>query len=133
MASRSNIGKLLYSLNAGKQAHFKTIKVQCNRVVMVLLEIFENIGIIRGFSVNTEFNFIMVYLKYNKFDTNMILNIKQVSKSTKRVYITLMHLLKIKEKRGACMLILSTNKGILLDYDCIKHKLGGEVLMRIDI
>jgi small subunit ribosomal protein S8 len=133
MTSRSNIGKLVYSLNAGRQAHFKTIKVQCNRLIMILLEVFENIGIIRGFFVNTELNFINIYLKYNKFDMNMFLNIKQVSKSTKRVYITLMNLLKIKEKRGACILIISTNKGILLDSDCIKHKLGGEVLIQINI
>jgi small subunit ribosomal protein S8 len=133
MASRSNIGKLLYGLNAGRQAHFKTIKIQCNRITITLLEIFENIGVIRGFSVQDESNFILVYLKYNKFDMNIFLNIKQVSKSTKRIYVTLMHLLKIKEKRGAGILILSTNKGILIDSDCIKYKLGGEVLMRINI
>jgi ribosomal protein S8 len=131
--SKSNIGKLLYSINSGKQAHFKTVKIQSNRITMILLELFENIGIIRGFSFHEESGSILVYLKYKKYDFNMFLNIKQISKSTKRIYVSLIQLLKIKEKHGACIFILSTTKGILVDKDCIKFKLGGEVLIQVNI
>jgi ribosomal protein S8 len=133
MSSKSNIGKLLYGINSARQAHFKTVRIQPNSVNTSILKLFEEVGIIRGFSFHEKLESIIVYLKYKQFDSNIFLNIKQISKSSKRIYVTLVQLVKMKERHGASIFILSNSKGIFLDTECIKFKTGGEVLIQINI
>ena len=129
---RSTIGKLLYTLNSARQLRFRTIKVPYTVINFKILEILEYVGVIRGFHIQDNWG-CLVSLKYTRQDACIFFNIKQVSKQTKRVYVNLTQLLKMKDRYGGGFFILSTKKGILVDYECIQHKIGGEVLLKINV
>jgi len=129
---RCSIGKLLYTLNSARQVRFRTIKVPYTVINLRILEILEDIGVIRGFLIRPEIGCIVKF-KYTLQDSPIFFNIKQVSKQTKRVYVNITQLLKMKDRYGAGFFILSTPKGILTDYECIQRQIGGEVLVKINV
>jgi len=129
---RCPIGKLLYTLNSARQVRFRTIKVPHTVINLRILEILEDIGVIRSFSIRENLGCIVSF-KYSKQDEPVFFNIKQVSKQTNRVYVSVEQLLKIKDRYDAGFFILSTTKGILTDYECIQNQIGGEVLIKINI
>lgn len=71
---------------------------------------------------------IEVTLLYEKEGKGRISSIERVSKSSKRVYVSLK---KIKSLSKGRLLILSTPKGILSGNEAIKEKVGGEIICRI--
>src|SRR5688572_21532801 len=130
-----SINRLVYTLNAARALKLKSIKVPMNKISFILLEIFDRLGVIRSFNTleitEKHKDKIQVFFKYKYFDENVFIKMVIISKETKRVYLSFVKLLKFKEKHFGCILILSTRSGILTDYDCIKIKQGGEVLLKI--
>ena len=98
----------------------------CLRVLTILVKE----GYIRGFSEGsgdskTGFS-VCVFLKYNSTGVPVIQSIFRVSKPTRRVYVSLKTLWKPKGTGG--IFILSTTKGLMVDYEARQLNLGGEVL-----
>ncbi|MBX4215988.1 30S ribosomal protein S8 [Candidatus Parcubacteria bacterium] len=58
-----------------------------------------------------------------------IKGVERVSKPSKRVYVSVKEIRKVKEGHGA--LILSTPKGILTDKEAKRELVGGEALFKI--
>ena len=83
-----------------------------------------NEGFILGYKVlSTNPNKLKIFLKYHK--GNPVINsIKLISKPSLRVYYSLKKLWKLDPSQG--VVILSTSKGFMSDYECKKKKLGGE-------
>jgi ribosomal protein S8 len=116
-------------LNIAKRKHLKTIIIKPSNLVFSLLKIFEELGIIRGYSLLDNYK-IEVYLKYHS-SRCAFQNLIVVSKPSKRIYVNMLKLYKMKEFYASNILILSTDKGLMLDVNCLKYKKGGLVLLRI--
>jgi ribosomal protein S8 len=114
---------------------------------MDLLNIFNYIGLIRGYHVLFGNNIIMRkrdYKKYKKKNIEVILkmksgyyifeNIKIISKPSNRVYVSIvtMNLLK-KNLSGADIFIIRTKSGLKTDEQCLKENVGGEVLLKVSL
>lgn len=93
-----------------------------------ILKIFSRLGLIKNFEINN--NQIVIYFKYYN-NQAIIKNIKQISKPSKRCYITFNELdKKITETN---IFIISTNKGLLTYQEAKHRKLGGEIICEIEI
>lgn len=127
------ISKFLSTLNVARKNYFISVKVEYTKINLKLLSMFEDLGIIRGFLIIDNENKIKVFLKYKTGGRNVIINIEQVSKFSKRIYVDILKLKKMKEKHSTVIYIISTINGLVFDFECFEKKIGGEVLLKITI
>jgi len=116
-------------LNVAKRKHLKTIRIKPSNIVFSLLKIFEEIGIIRGYYV-LDTNEIEVLMKYSS-SRCAFNNLIVLSKPSRRIYVNMLNLYKLKELHSGSILILSTSKGYMLDINCLKERQGGVVLLKV--
>ena len=88
----------LSKLNVARQGHFVSVKVEYTAMTLRLLEMFDEIGIIRGYHILPLENKIKVVLRYVTGSFNIFFKITQVSKPSKRIFVDIMHLIKLKEQ-----------------------------------
>lgn len=117
-------------LNVAKRKHFKTIRIKPSNITFSLLRIFEELGIIRGYFILETYE-IEILLKYTS-SRCAFSKIEVISKPSKRIYVDLLNLNKLKERNAGSILILSTSKGYMLDIECLKERLGGVVFLKIN-
>lgn len=125
------LGDFLARLNNAKKQHLISIYVQNTRLVKDILLVLVNLGIIRDIILIDD-RYIEVFLKYYKRRC-VFKRFKLVSLPSRRVFIDLIKLLKLKNTKSGYIYILSTNEGIKTDFECIYGKISGEVLFRIEI
>lgn len=125
------ISDFISRLNIAKKNKLKTIILTPSKVVLELLQIFENLGIIRGYIVNEDYK-VEVMLRYSR-SRCAFQHLTVISTPGRRIYVDLLNLHKYKEKYCSDVLLLSTSKGLMLDIDCQKYKLGGLLLLRISV
>ena len=124
------ISDFISRLNVAKKNRLKTLIIAPpSKIVLEFLKIFENLGIIRGYQILDNYK-IEIFLRYNRGRCAFI-HLTVLSKPSKRVYVTLIKLHKLKEKYPNDILLLSTSKGLMLDVECLEQKKGGLVLLRI--
>jgi len=107
------------------------IDIENSKTNRLFLEIFLKLGIIKGFSFINKYT-IEVALKYNN-SICVFKKIKLVSKPSKPVYVTLVDLERLKSKTKTSFYIISTNKGLFFDFECIYKKLSGKVILKIEL
>src|SRR5947209_198444 len=117
----SNIPIFLSQLNIARQGHFVSVKVEHTVMSLKLLQMFEYIGIIRGYHILSLEKKIEVKLRYVTGSFGIFFKIKQVSKPGKRVFVDLMHLMKLKNRGGNDIYIISTSYGIMFDSECLQR------------
>jgi ribosomal protein S8 len=80
-----NISNLIMVIKTGYGLHLTSVKVQKTKLSVKILFLFYKIGLIRSFFILKNQREILIYLKYiNK--KPLILDIKAISKPSKRVY-----------------------------------------------
>jgi|ETNmetMinimDraft_26_1059896.scaffolds.fasta_scaffold62089_2 small subunit ribosomal protein S8 len=72
---------------------------------------------------------ILVHLKYLQDRTNAITTMKRISKPSRRQYVGVREIPRVKNGLGIA--ILSTSQGVMTGADARQQKLGGEVLCTI--
>ena len=125
------LGDFLARLNNAKKQHLISIYVQNTRLVKDILLVLVNLGVIRDITLIDD-KYIEVFLKYYKRRC-VYKSFKLVSLPSKRVYLDLIKLIKLKNTKSGYIYILSTTKGIKTDFECIYAKISGEILFRIEI
>ncbi len=66
----------------------------------------------------------------NKPGENTVINeITRISKPGRRVYVAAADIPKVKSGRG--IVLVSTSKGVMTGGEAVKHKLGGELLLKV--
>ena len=66
----------------------------------------------------------------NKPGANTVINeITRISKPGRRVYVAAADIPKVKSGRG--LVLVSTSKGVMTGSEAVKHKLGGELLLKV--
>jgi small subunit ribosomal protein S8 len=105
------------------------VLVPSSKIKLEILKVLKNEGYIADFSVTTKDkkSTIEVVLKYSKDQTPYIMDVKRISKPSKRVYIQYPDI----NSKTQSTVILSTSKGIMSAKLAKKQNLGGEVLFEI--
>jgi ribosomal protein S8 len=125
----NTLADFIARLNVARRKHLKTIIIEQSFLVFSLLKIFEDVGIIRGYFI-LDNNKIEINLKYNS-GRCAFRNLVVMSKPSKKIYVDLLDLYKLKEFYSGSILVLSTSSGLFLDVDCFKYRKGGKVLLQI--
>ncbi len=72
---------------------------------------------------------IRITLAYNQDGKSNILDLKRVSKPSKRIYSGYRKILPVKYGQG--VMLISSPMGIITDKEAKKKKIGGEILFKI--
>lgn len=116
--------------NAGK-AKFNSVDIPGSKVKVEIAKVMKNEGFIRNYKFikDSKQGVLRVYLKYKEDQGHVILEMKRMSKPSRRVYIGARDVKPIYSGLGVA--ILSTSKGILTDKQARKENVGGEVICTI--
>lgn len=101
-----------------------TVLVRHTRWTQSLINLMVDQGLLRGFT--REGYQLCLQLKPGAWDT-----IKQVSKSSKRVYIGNNETGKLIQKQGLGVVVISTPKGMYTAHEANALNVGGEVICKI--
>jgi len=94
---------------------------------------FYEFGIILRFTVSIEDpTKIEVYLNYG-YGFSTFRKLKLISKPSKKVFVDILKLTKLKNRSSLDFYIISTSKGLLFDHECYRYKIGGMVLIKISV
>jgi small subunit ribosomal protein S8 len=113
--------------NAGK-AKLNSVDIPGSKVKTELAKVMKSEGFIRNYKFikDGKQGILRVYLKYGDDQSHVILEMKSVSKPSRRIYMGANDVKPIYNGMGIA--ILSTSKGILTDKQARKDNIGGEVL-----
>jgi ribosomal protein S8 len=123
------LGDFIARLNIAKQQHLKSIYVPNTKFIKEFLFLFVELGIIRNF-IYIDNRFIEVTLKY-KNRRPVFKKLVLVSTPSKKVYVNLIELAKLRDRSTACIYILSTTEGLKMDFDCLFFRISGQVMIKI--
>lgn len=124
------IADALTSIRNASKVRKENVDIMANSVIQSILEIFKKEGYIENFQVlDSKFNKLRVYLKYDQNKEPAITNLERISKPGLRIYVK-------KDKipvvlRGQGLAIISTPQGILTNKEAKEKSIGGEVLCNI--
>jgi small subunit ribosomal protein S8 len=113
--------------NAGK-AKFNSVDIPGSKVKVEIAKVMKNEGFIRNYKFikDGKQGVLRVYLKYKDDQGHVILEMKRMSKPSRRIYVGANDVKPIYNGLGIA--ILSTSKGILTDKQARKENVGGEVI-----
>lgn len=131
MSMTDPLANMLAAINNGQMANKPFATVPASKLKKSVLDVLENEGYIRGSSPAEDKNgkpTLKIELKYHEGDA-VIQKIKKISKPGRRVYASIDKLPKIYNGLG--IIIVSTSKGVMSDYDARVQKIGGELLCSV--
>lgn len=107
----------------------KKLKTKLNKKDFEIIKLFTKLNLIRYVKKNNDYYYI--YFKYVGGNT-IFYNIKNVYKPSKPSFMNLKEIKKINKKNNNIFL-LSTNKGLITNFEAEKNKIGGIVVFLISI
>ena len=128
--SNHAVSQLVTCLKNGQMARKEKVITPSSKMKLSILDILKKDGFITDYEVenNGSFDVIEITLSYNGLQP-VIKDIEVISKPGRRVYS------KVEEipvvYNGLGVVILSTPKGIITDYDAKHLNVGGELLLKI--
>ncbi len=72
---------------------------------------------------------IFINLRYTNTGEPVLLGIERVSRPGLRIYVNSKNIPSVYNNTGCA--VLSTNKGVMVDRDARKHKVGGEYICKV--
>lgn len=118
------IADMLTMIRNGLMAKHSSVNVPYSKIKFEIARVLMEEGYINNFEVKEKT--LTIQLKYTEEGKPVIYGIERVSKPSKRYYVGVKEIPKVKGGLGIA--ILSTPKGILTDREAREKKLGGEVL-----
>jgi len=124
------LSTLISRLNLAKAQRIETFRILNTKINFTFLIKLDDIGVIRGFEV--EYNELIVYMKY--VDKRVpFTHISLVGTSKKRPSVRMLKLLRVSDKYGSSIFVLSTGYGFLTHAECITLRCTGYMVCRIDL
>jgi small subunit ribosomal protein S8 len=125
------IGDMLTRLRNGSRARLAQVVMPASTVKLRIAEVLKAEGFIKDVHQhkNSAQGEITVVLRYDREGEPAFQGIKRISKPGLRRYVGYQDLPKILSGLGSS--IVSTPKGILVDRDARKNKVGGELICSI--
>ena len=116
--------------NAGK-AKFNSVDIPGSTLKVEVAKVMKDEGYIRNFKFvkDDKQGILRIYLKYDKQQQHVILNLDRVSKPSRRVYVKSKDIKPVYNGMGIS--ILSTSRGIMTDKKARQENVGGEILCNI--
>jgi small subunit ribosomal protein S8 len=133
MSMTDPIADMLTRIRNSASIYQKRTSVPYSRVKEGILKVLKEEGFIADYKTAEEGvrRVIFVYLKYGEGGEKVINSIDRVSKSSRRIYRAVEELRRKPVLDGMGIAVVSTSKGIMSDRECVKQKLGGEVLCSV--
>jgi small subunit ribosomal protein S8 len=130
MSVNHSVSDLVARLRNGYLSKKPAIVINFSKIQQGILDILKDEGFILGFAVIEEgskkyFNVSLSYVNSRP----ALNNITVISKPGRRVYSSYNDLPVVNNGLG--LVILSSSKGIITDYQARENKIGGEVLIKI--
>ena len=130
------ISKIITSIRNAKNAKLNYITYHINQEerilnIVTILTILRNNGVIRAFSYlpSKNKNKFVIYIKYDQTGNNVIRSIFNVSKPSRKLYVSSKALWQPQSTTG--FFVLSTSYGIITDIDARRYNVGGCILFGI--
>ena len=122
------IADLLTALRNALHARKERVDVPWSRLKGAIVKVMVEEGFIKEHSVIEEQNWpqLRVWLKYDSAGRPVLHGLKRVSKPSLRTYVGANQIPLVQNGLGVN--VLSTSRGILVDRDARKLKVGGEIL-----
>jgi small subunit ribosomal protein S8 len=131
MSHTDPIADMLSRIKNAINAEKMNVAVPLSGIKLGITRILKREGYISDFKVGRSAFPSMIYidLKYKNKRTNVIEDVKRISKPGRRVYANADSIPKVLGGLGVA--ILSTNKGLLTGKECETQNVGGEVLLHV--
>ena len=128
--SNHAVSQLVTCLKNGQMARKEKVITPSSKMKLNILEILKKDGFITDYEVenNGSFDVIEITLAYNGLQP-VIKDIEVISTPGRRVYSKVEDIPVVYNGLG--VVILSTPKGIITDYDAKHLNVGGELLLKI--
>lgn len=130
MATNHAVSELVTCLKNGQLARKERVITSNSNIKTRILDILKKDGFIKDYEVfdNGSYEEIEITLSYVN-NKAVIKDIEVLSKPGKRLYSGVEDLPVVYNGLG--VVILSTSKGVMADYEAKAQKLGGELLLKI--
>lgn len=127
-----NLTDMLIRIKNGQIAGHKTVKLRTplSKMCIEVLKLLMREGFISTYHIIKKDPLaVEVFLKYGLYGKSVIKRITRISKNGNRVFIGLNGLWN--NNHGAVVLVLTTSKGIMTDFEAKQNGVGGELLFII--
>jgi small subunit ribosomal protein S8 len=131
MSFTDPIGDMLTRIRNASAARHEKVVIPASRLKLRIAEVLKEEGFIKDFLRHEEGpqGTITVMLKYSPERTPAITDMKRVSKPGLRRYVPTESIPRVLNGMGIA--ILSTSKGVLVDREARKQKVGGELICTV--
>jgi small subunit ribosomal protein S8 len=131
MAISDPIADMLTRIRNAAKAKFNSVDVPGSTVKIEVAKILKSEGFIRNYKFlkDGKQGILRIYLKYGAGQSNVIYELKRVSKPSRRVYVRCKEIKPVYNGLGIA--ILSTSKGVMTDKKARQEKVGGEILCHV--
>lgn len=130
MGMTDPIADMLTRIRNGGRAHHREVEVPWSRLKENIAHVLAQEGYLqevkRTKAKDKVGDVLRIHLKFDKDDKPVILGLKRVSRPGRRVYVGYKEIPRIR--RGLGINLLSTPKGLLVDRQAKKDRVGGELL-----
>ena len=131
MAISDPIADMLTRIRNAAKAKFNSVDVPGSTVKIEVAKILKSEGFIRNYKFlkDGKQGILRIYLKYGAGQSNVIYELKRVSKPSRRIYVRCKEIKPVLNGMGIA--ILSTSKGVMTDKRARQEKVGGEILCHV--
>ncbi len=131
MSMTDPIADMLTRIRNGAMAKKETVDIPSSNVKVEIAKVLKAEGYIETYKVqkDNKQGILNVALKYDENKKSVVEGIKRVSKPGSRVYVNTDSVPKVINGYGIA--ILSTSKGLMVDREARKSKVGGEILCNV--
>ncbi len=131
MSFTDPVGDMLTRIRNASSARHEKVLVPRSRLKVRIAEVLRDEGFIKDFVVHQDGvqGAITIVLKYSADREPAISDIKRVSKPGLRRYVPTDSIPRVLNGMGIA--ILSTSKGVLVDREARKQKVGGELICTV--
>lgn len=133
MSMTDPIADMLTRIRNGAMANHETVDMPWSRLKEAIAKVLVEEGYVRQFRrVQVEGRVqdtLRIHLKYDRNNRPVISELKRVSRPGRRVYLGYRDIHPVRKGLGSN--ILSTPRGIVVDREAVKAKVGGELLCSV--
>ncbi len=104
------------------------VKIKLNKSELSLIECLIKIKVIK-YLKKLENNKYLIYINYHK-EKPLFENIKNVHKPSSNVFLKIKNIEEITKKSNS-IILLSTNRGIITNFEAIRYHTGGIIIMNL--
>ena len=131
MSMTDPIANMIAAVKNGQLAEKSSVNIPASKLKKSILKVLADEGYVAGFEDTKDENghpSLKVFLKYHEGQP-VIRQIQRISRPGRRVYAQIGKMPKVHNGLG--IIIVSTSKGVMSDFDARQASIGGELLCSV--